>query len=165
MKFSKHLTGLAVVISLSGSPLYAQNPVALAKKQVLQWVDSHQESLNNAAQEIWQFAETALLEYQSADCLAEMLEEEGFKVDRGVADMPTAFVATYGSGKPVMGILAEYDAMPGLSQNVNTAVKEALKPGEPGHGCGHNLFGVASSGAAMALKAVMQEHGYPVPFF
>ena len=157
MRFSKWLICFALVCAPFGHALYAQDQLDLAKRHALQWVDAHQASLKNAAKDIWQFAETALLEYQSAELLADMLEQEGFQVDRAVADMPTAFVAAYGSGKPVIGILAEYDALPGLSQKINTAVKEALKPGQPGHGCGHNLFGVASTGAALALKSVMQK--------
>ena len=157
MIFRNYLSIVTGFIFLICGPGCAQTQMDVGKQHAIQWVDNHQKSLNNAALSIWDFAETALLEYESAEYLADMLERNGFSVERGVADMPTAFVATFGSGKPVIGILAEYDALPGLSQKVNTAVKEALKPGEPGHGCGHNLFGVASSGAAMALKAVMQE--------
>jgi len=143
-------------ILLVNNPGLAQSDMVQNKQLALRWVDNHQSLLDSAAQAIWGFAETALLEHRSADYLADMLENEGFTVERGVADMPTAFVATYGSGKPVIGILAEYDALPGLSQKVDTAVKDALESGQPGHGCGHNLFGVASSGGAMAIKSVMQ---------
>ena len=138
-------------------PGYAQSDMDRNKQLAFQWVDNHQTALDSAAQAIWEYAETALLEHRSADYLADMLEREGFTVERDVADLPTAFVATYGSGRPVIGILAEYDALPGLSQKVDTAVKDALEPGQPGHGCGHNLFGVASSAAAIAIKSVMQQ--------
>jgi aminobenzoyl-glutamate utilization protein B len=88
--------------------------------------------------------------------LSDEAETQGFKVQRGVADMPSAFIATYGSGKPVIGILGEFDALPGLSQKVSVE-KAPIEEGKPGHGCGHNLFGTASLGAAIAIKELMQE--------
>ncbi|MCP4712710.1 MAG: amidohydrolase [Planctomycetes bacterium] len=148
------LCGFILCINVPG---FAQSDMDQNKQLALRWVDVHQVPLDTAAQAIWEFAETALLEHKSAEYLADMLERDGFTVERGVADLPTAFVATYGSGRPVIGILAEYDALPGLSQKIDTAFKDALKSGQPGHGCGHNLFGVASSGAAMAIKSVMQK--------
>ena len=87
--------------------------------------------------------------------LADYAEANGFTVERGVADMPTAFVATYGSGKPVIGILGEFDALPGISQKA-MPTKEPLKEGAGGHGCGHNLFGTASLGAAIAIKEMIE---------
>ncbi|MFQ6037653.1 MAG: amidohydrolase, partial [Candidatus Aminicenantales bacterium] len=90
--------------------------------------------------------------------LADVLEDEGFRVTRGVAGLPTAFVAAYGSGGPVIGILAEYDALPGLSQD-SVPFRKPLLEGGAGHGCGHNLFGAGSLGAALALKEVMEKYG------
>jgi aminobenzoyl-glutamate utilization protein B len=103
-----------------------------------------------AARQIWEWAEPGYQEQKSSKLLAELLEKNGFVVARGVAEMPTAFTATYGSGGPVIGILGEYDALPGLSQQ---AVPERLpaRPGGYGHGCGHHLFGVASASAAIAV--------------
>jgi aminobenzoyl-glutamate utilization protein B len=101
----------------------------------------------------------ALREEKSAEILASYLEMQGFAVERGVADMPTAFVAEYGSGKPVIGIMGEYDALPGLSQKVS-ASKEPLEEGAPGHGCGHNLFGAASAGAAVAVKEAIEANDF-----
>jgi aminobenzoyl-glutamate utilization protein B len=83
--------------------------------------------------------------------LADYAEQQGFKVGRGVAGMPTAFVASYGEGRPIIGIMGEYDALPGLSQKAVPS-REILTEGAPGHGCGHNLFGAASLGAAVAIK-------------
>jgi aminobenzoyl-glutamate utilization protein B len=100
---------------------------------------------------VWEFAETALKEKRSSKVLADYAESQGFKVERGVAGLPTAFVASYGEGKPVIAILGEYDALPGISQKAQPT-KEPLAAGAPGHGCGHNLFGAASLGAAVALK-------------
>ncbi|MBN8628563.1 MAG: hypothetical protein J0M17_24065 [Planctomycetes bacterium] len=107
---------------------------------------------------VWEFAEPAFQEHRSSKLLADTLEEAGFKVRRGVAEMPTAFVAEYGSGKPVVALLAEYDALPGLAQ----AAEPVLQPiprQQAGHGCGHNLFGAAIVGAGISVKEAMQRHG------
>jgi aminobenzoyl-glutamate utilization protein B len=110
---------------------------------------------------LWDYSELALLESQSAEYLATILEEEGFSVDRGVAEMPTAFVASFGSGHPVIGILAEFDALPGIG-NAVVPRKEPRDDGHPhGQGCGHNLFGAGSVGAAIAIKRTMEAHGLP----
>src|SRR5262245_61613574 len=108
----------------------------------------------NLANQVWAFAETALRETRSSKVLADHAEAQEFKVERGVAGMPTAFVATYGQGKPVIAILGEYDALPGISQKAQPT-KEALVAGAAGHGCGHNLFGAASLGAAVAVKELI----------
>ncbi|MHA1933039.1 MAG: amidohydrolase, partial [Promethearchaeota archaeon] len=100
---------------------------------------------------IWEFAELGFYEYKSSELLAKILRENGFKVDMGVASMPTAFVASYGSGKPIIAILGEYDALPGLSQAAEY-LRKPLKEGAPGHGCGHNLLGTAGVGGVLAVK-------------
>jgi aminobenzoyl-glutamate utilization protein B len=111
------------------------------------------------ATSLWAFSETALQERRSADLLIGKLRAAGFRVETGTAGMPTAFVATYGSGSPVIGILAEYDALPG----VGNAPEPKRQPRDDGvlsgHGCGHNLFGAASVGGAIALKALMEQAG------
>ena len=122
-----------------------------AKRAALNSVDRHQADLVGLSDRIWAYAETALRETRSAAALADYAEQQGFKVERGVAGMPTAFVATYGSGRPVIGIMGEYDALPGISQKASP-VKEPLQEGAAGHGCGHNMFGAASLGAAIAIK-------------
>ena len=114
--------------------------------------------LRDASLKVWEYAELALAESRSAGLLADLLEAEGFRVERGVSDMPTAFVASYGQGKPVVAYLAEYDALPGLSQEVAAAVRP-VEAGANGHGCGHNLFGAGSVGAGIALKEAMEAHG------
>jgi len=118
-------------------------------------IEAHQTDLIQLSDEIWGYAETALREKKSSKALADYAEKQGFKVERGVAGMPTAFVATFGEGKPIIGILGEYDALPGISQTAS-AVKEPLVAGAPGHGCGHNLFGAASLGAAIGIKEMIQ---------
>ncbi|NIM92016.1 MAG: amidohydrolase [Candidatus Aminicenantes bacterium] len=128
------------------------------KKEALAWLDENMPELSKINEKIWRLAELAMEEYESAEVLASYLEKKGFKVERGVAGMPTAFVAVYGSGEPVIGILAEYDALPGLSQEA-VPNQKPLEEGEPGHGCGHNIFGTASTAAAVALKEVMARKG------
>lgn len=126
------------------------------KEHAFSWLDAHKPELSEINGKIWRFAEVAMEEYESSELLASYLEKNGFKVTREVAGMPTAFVAVYGSGAPVIGILAEYDALPGLSQET-VSYKKPIKEGEPGHGCGHNVFGTASTAAAVALKEVMEK--------
>jgi aminobenzoyl-glutamate utilization protein B len=108
---------------------------------------------------LWDYAELALVESESAAYLATVLEREGFVVERGVAEMPTAFVASYGHGHPIIGILAEYDALPGIG-NAVVPREEPRTDGHPdGQGCGHNLFGAGSVGAAVAIKRTLEAHG------
>ena len=106
------------------------------------------------AKEIWNYAELSYEEVRSAAALMEALKKEGFAIEEGIAGIPTAFTATFqnGSGKPVVGFLAEYDALAGLSQKAGCPVQEAVEPGGAGHGCGHNLLGAGCYAAAVALK-------------
>lgn len=122
-----------------------------AKNAAVQAVDAHAGELISLSDQIWAFAETALREHRSAAALANYAEKQGFRVERGVAGMPTAFVASYGQGRPIIGVMGEYDALPRLSQKA-LAEKSPLVEGGAGHGCGHNLFGAASLGAALAIK-------------
>ncbi len=126
------------------------------KEAVVKSIDSRQAQLTGMSDKIWAYAETALKENQSSKLLADYAEAQGFKVQRGVAKMPTAFTATFGSGKPVIGILGEFDALPGISQK-SQPEKEPLVQGAAGHGCGHNLFGVASLAAAIGIKELIQQ--------
>jgi aminobenzoyl-glutamate utilization protein B len=126
------------------------------KDAVIKSVDTHQKELITISDAIWAYAETALREHKSAKALANYAETQGFKVTRNVSNMPTAFIAEYGSGKPVIAILGEYDALPGISQKAQPT-KEALEVGAAGHGCGHNLFGAGSMGAAVAIKELIQQ--------
>jgi aminobenzoyl-glutamate utilization protein B len=121
-------------------------------------VAAQEQDLIVLSDRIWKYAEISLRERQSSSALAEYLQAEGFRLTRGVAGMPTAFVAEWGSGSPVLGILGEFDALPGVS-NQAAPRKEARVVGAPGHACGHNLFGVAAAGAAVAAKRVLEGHG------
>lgn len=154
----------ALVAALFPFILSAQAPTDLrllppAKKTVLAKVDELSAEIHRMSTTLWDYAETALLEEQSAEFLSGLLEREGFAVQRGVAGLPTAFTASYGEGRPIIGILAEFDALPGVG---NAAVPERTARGDgitSGHGCGHNLFGAGSVGAAIALKRTMEEEG------
>lgn len=142
---------LCLVISTSS----AQNKMSKTKKAIITSVEKHKANLIKISDDIWALAETAFEENQSSKILSDYAEQQGFTVERGVAGMPTAFVATYGSGKPVISVLGEFDALPGLSQNTEPT-KSPIVDGEPGHGCGHNLFGAGSLGAAVAIKELIE---------
>lgn len=129
--------------------------VSKNKKMVMSSVDGHSDELIQMSDKIWALAETAFNEHESSKILADYAEEQGFTVERGLAEMPTAFIATYGSGKPVIGVLGEFDALPGISQKASPT-KDPLNIGAAGHGCGHNLFGAGSLGAAVAIKELME---------
>jgi aminobenzoyl-glutamate utilization protein B len=121
------------------------------KQFVAAEIEKKSASYKQVAKDIWGYAELGFLETKSTSKLQDVLKSEGFKIETGVSAMPTAFVASYGSGEPVIGILAEFDALPGLSQDT-IPLKKPLIEGGAGHGCGHNLFGTASTAAAVALK-------------
>jgi aminobenzoyl-glutamate utilization protein B len=151
------LSFLVIVSSCFCCGVHAQNKspkISTNKKSVLASVAQHQQELINLSDSVWSFAETALKEIKSARLLADYAEKNGFIVKRGVAEMPTAFIAEYGSGQPVIAILGEFDALPGLSQKAQPG-REALVENAPGHGCGHNMFGAASLGAALAIKELL----------
>lgn len=133
----------------------AQKKMGKNKEFILASVEKHKDQLIAMSDEIWANAETAFEEYSSSEILATYAEQNGFQVERGVAGMKTAFVATYGQGSPVISILGEFDALPGISQKAQPT-KEPLEAGAGGHGCGHNLFGVGSLGAAIAVKELME---------
>ena len=146
---------LFVLILFVSITSYAQKGMSKNKKALLTSVEKHKNELIKISDEIWGLAETAFEETKSAEILANYAEKQGFNVERGVAGMPTAFVATYGSGSPVISVLGEFDALPGISQKA-TPTKSPLKEGAAGHGCGHNLFGAGSLGAAIAIKELIQ---------
>lgn len=128
-------------------------------EKYLNTVDLKSEQICALADSIWDLAETAFGEYESSKLLADMLEAEGFAVTRGVVGIPTAFTATYGNGSPKFGILAEFDGLEGLSQQPCIAEKKSIPGKNTCHGCGHNLFGAGSVGAALAVKAYIEETG------
>ncbi len=156
------IAGMFLAVTFLGAfwatPLAAQE-LPPEKATALAAVEALEGDILDISMTLWDYAELALLETQSANYLADFLEAEGFTVERGVAEMPTAFVASFGSGKPIIGVLAEFDALPGIG-NAVVPRREPREDGNPdGHGCGHNLFGAASVAAAVAIKRTMQEHG------
>ena len=142
------LAGLLIISQFAASASVKKKDEAVAS------IERHKVEILDLSDQVWGFAETALLETQSSKALADYAEKQGFTVERGVAGLPTAFVASYGEGRPIIGVLGEYDALPGLSQKAQPA-KEVLEVGSPGHGCGHNLLGTAALGAALAVKDLM----------
>ena len=121
------------------------------KKEIISYIEKNQNEYKVVAQNIWSHAEVGFQETKSAKELISLLKEEGFEITEGVAGMPTAFVAEYKNGGPVIGVLGEYDALPGLSQT-NEAEKKEREGVFSGHACGHNLFGVASAAAVIGVK-------------
>lgn len=121
-----------------------------------EWLDTHFSAYDKMQKQIHEYAEPCYMEHKSSALLIEHLEANGFTIERGVANIPTAFVATYGSGKPVIGILAEYDALPGLSQDTTACFQPRIKGGY-GHACGHNLLGTGSVAAAVAVSKWLKE--------
>jgi aminobenzoyl-glutamate utilization protein B len=146
---------LVLVALVAPAASVTGQPASTLKKNALALVETQRGALVAMSDRIWELAETALREEQSAKVLADYAEAKGFKVERGVAGLSTAFVASYGEGRPVIAIIGEYDALPGISQKAST-VKDPFRDGAAGHGCGHNLFGAASLGAAVAIKEMIE---------
>lgn len=117
----------------------------------ISYLDQNFSTYNKLQKEIWSNAEVGYQESKSSKALKEHLKANGFTIQEGIAGEPTAFIASYGSGKPIIGITAEFDALPGLSQDT-VPYRKILRENGPGHGCGHNLFGVASSAAGVAIS-------------
>lgn len=153
MKYCKKLLFLSVcIVTFNG---FSQQTLSQTKQKIVKSVEAHESGLIALSDKIWALAETAFEENGSAKLLADYAESQGFKVERGVAGIPTAFTATYGSGQPVISVLGEFDALPGISQKAEPT-KSPLEDGAAGHGCGHNLFGVGSLGAAIAIKELIE---------
>ncbi|MFT7286028.1 MAG: aminobenzoyl-glutamate utilization protein B [Halieaceae bacterium] len=131
---------------------------AASERSHLDWLDSHYEQTAGTARALWDYAEVGYQEQHSSALLQEQLAQEGFVVEAGVADIPTAFVASYGSGEPVLAILGEFDALPGITQDA--VAERALLPEKlAGHACGHNLFGAGSAAAAIAVRHWLEATG------
>ena len=133
--------------------------MAITKKEALMAIDREREAICTASDLVWDNPETAFLEYKSMEILCDLLTKEGFEVKQNVANIPTAFTGTFGSGKPVIGFLGEYDALSGISQVAGCVEKKPLVEGANGHGCGHNLLGAGAIGAAIAMKEYLEKNG------
>ena len=128
----------------------------LDKQNIQSSIEKRANDYEKIAKSIWSWAELGYQEEKSSALLIETLSKEDFSIKSGVAEIPTAFVAEYGSGRPIIGILAEFDALPGISQEVATKRKPILDQ-VGGHACGHHLFGTASTAAAIAVKNYLKK--------
>ncbi len=136
----------------------------MSKETAWKWIEDHKNELTKVCDDVWGFAEYGLLEEKSSRIIASTLEKHGFKVRLGVAGMPTAIVAEWGTGKPVIGLMGEYDALPGISNKV-TPKQDPLIPGGFGHGCGHNIHGTTAMGAAIALRHALKPEQATIRFY
>jgi len=147
---------IAAIAILFSSPLSAQ----MSKADVMSFLDAQEERFTDVAMEIWELAEVGYMETESSALLAGELKAHGFTVERGVAGMPTAFVASYGSGSPVIGILGEFDALPGINQD-RVPFRQPIEGKIAGHASGHHLYGTASSAAAIGAAEWLKQTGSP----
>lgn len=123
---------------------------------ICSYVDQNEKKFTELSDEIWSCAETRFEEYRSSKLQQELMLREGFSVRADLAGEKTAFIAEYGSGKPVIALMGEFDALEGMSQEADVSQCRPLDEGKPGHGCGHNLLGVGALAAAVTLKALME---------
>ncbi|MGB9004264.1 MAG: amidohydrolase [Candidatus Aminicenantales bacterium] len=171
MKSSLKLNRMAWLLLAAASVFLIFLPDATAKKEkitlekifLLNWLVRPQvlERFGRISDAIWSYAELGMQEFKSSKLLADTLEAEGFTLERGAAGLPTCFVASYGSGRPVIGLLGEFDALPMLSQKGRVPKKDPVVEGAPGHGCGHNTMCTAAAAAAIALKQVLVKYKIP----
>lgn len=141
--------------ALTPSAIVAQTPPDPDKEAAFHWLDGNADTLRKLSLNIWSAPELALREFKSSRELMSYLESNGFRLEKGVAGMPTAFIASFGVGKPVIAIYGEYDALSGLSQKADSTFSPLVE-GAPGHGCGHNLIGAGAAAAAVAVSKLMQ---------
>ncbi len=147
-------------LALAIAPFAQTQATPAVHKQLEQLVDDHAANWKQVSKQIWDYAELGYHENKSSALLQDQLKTAGFSVQAGVADEPTAFIASYGQGKPVIAILGEFDALPGLSQKA-VAERDPVVTGAPGHGCGHNLLGSGAALAAVAVKEYMAANHVP----
>jgi aminobenzoyl-glutamate utilization protein B len=145
-----------IMASLLTSAAMAQDP----RQAALASLDANYQRYTQVAKQIWDWAEVGYQETRSSALLQEQLRTAGFRIEAGVAGMPTAFVASYGQGKPVIAILAEFDALPGITQDA-VPVRQVIQTKDAGHACGHHLFGTGSTAAAIAVKEWLATTGRP----
>lgn len=153
-------TRLMLIFSFTYSQIPEIQDINPEKQHVLNYLSQREiyEKFGKISDMIWSYAELGLEEYKSSELLAGVLEQAGFKVERELAGMPTCFVATYGSGKPVIGLLGEFDALPMLSQKGRVPYQDPILDGAPGHGCGHNTMCTAAAAAAIAVKEAIEAY-------
>lgn len=145
---------LSAVLAICPAFAFAQ------QEEIMSRIDARYDETASVARQIWEWAEVGYKEERSSRLLQDRLEAEGFSIERGVAGMPTAFTASWGEGGPVIAILAEFDALPGINQDASPE-RAPIEGKAAGHACGHNLFGAGSLGAAIAVKNWLEETGTP----
>lgn len=146
-----------MVVAAISLPPVANGQQPARHEQILELVNQHATHFSVTSQTVWEYAELGYHEEKSSALLQRELEAAGFRVQSSVADEPTAFIATFGKGEPVIGIMGEFDALPGLSQAA-VPDRSPVVPGAPGHGCGHNLLGSGAALAAVAMKKYMEKN-------
>jgi aminobenzoyl-glutamate utilization protein B len=146
------------ILALAGGVLFAASPEE--RRQLLARMDAEAAHYGQISRQMWEFAEVGYQETKSAGLLMVELEKNGFTIERNIGGIPTAFTATWGSGRPVIGIMREFDALPGLAQDAVPGRKPVLN-GAPGHGGGHNLFGTAQAWAAIQAKQYLEARKRP----
>ena len=158
--YVKTIISILAIFLLLGFNQKGMTQTTIDKQQIIQEMDKELKNYGKIAHEIWGLAELGFLEDKSTQILQDHLKKEGFTIKTGVAGMPTAFVAEYGNGKPIIGLLAEYDALPDMSQAANPTkgANEAQKAAA-GHACGHHLFGTGSMAAAIHVKNWLKKTG------
>jgi len=160
----RDLSVLFLMVGMLAVPgLVSGAKIPKEKRVVLDWLSRPEvlEKYGRISDAIWSYAELGMQEFKSSALLADTLEAAGFTIERGAAGMPTCFVASYGTGKPVIGILGEFDALPMLSQKGRVPRQDPIIAGAPGHGCGHNTMCTAAAAAAVAVKRAMDEYHLP----
>ena len=156
------LAVLAASVTLFQNLPDARAESSVPEKEILAAADEVAPTVEEVAQKLWDLSEISLLETESAKYLKDLLKKNGFTItSEKTAGVPTAFIAEYGKGKPILGVMLEYDALPGLG-NAAVPKKQPRKDGKTaGHGCGHNLIGAGSMGAALAIRKLMEEKKIP----
>ena len=129
----------------------------MEKSKLYDYIDKAKDTLSALSEEIWQYAELSMTEFKSTAAYVKVLKAQGFTVEENLCGIPTAFSGSYGEGRPIIGILGEYDALSGLSQQAGATEHKPLVEGGTGQGCGHNLLGVGSLGAAIAIKEAIKD--------
>lgn len=159
IQYPRPLFAFLWYIHKDGITIYSEATEMLTgyKKTAIEAIADKRAAITDLSDAIWEFAETSLMEKQSCEYYVNLLQQEGFAVEENLCGIPTAFSASFGKGRPVIGILAEYDALSGLSRQCNLTQEKELIPGGNGHGCGHNLLGAGSLAAAIGVKAYLQE--------
>ena len=160
IKFFILLALVALISTVNSHAGNKKKEIYPEKQIILDYLTKEEtiEKYGKISDAIWSYAELGMQEFRSSALLIKTLENEGFNVEKGLAGIPTCFVATFGSGKPVIGLLGEFDALPMLSQKGRVPYKKPVVEGAPGHGCGHNTMGTAAVAAAIAVKKAMEKY-------